>query len=50
MPRLARNLLGNIFIHNMVQGINKEYIFEEDFQKQKYLQLMKKYSEKYNIA
>ena len=49
MPRLARNLLGNIFIHNMVQGINKEYIFEEDFQKQKYLQLMKKYSEKYNI-
>ena len=49
MPRIARNLLGEFFIHNMVQGINREFIFENDKQKQKYLNLMKKYSQKYEL-
>lgn len=49
MPRTARKLLGNIYIHNMVQGINREYIFESNYQKKKYFNLMKKYSEKYKI-
>ena len=30
MPRLARNLLPSNFVHLIVQGINKEYIFEKD--------------------
>lgn len=42
--RKARNLIGNLITHNMVQGINREYIFEKDEEKQKYLFLMKKYS------
>lgn len=49
MPRIARTLLGNIFIHNMVQGINKEFIFETEYQKNKYLTLIRKYSIKYKI-
>lgn len=49
MPRKSRKLIGSAFIHNMVQGINKEYIFESESKKYKYIELMKKYSEKYSI-
>lgn len=49
MPRTARKLLGNIFIHNMMQGINKEYIFQNDYQKNKYINLMRKYAEKHKV-
>lgn len=49
MPRNARNLLGNILIHNMVQGINKEYIFKGDVEKKKYIELIKKYSKEFSI-
>lgn len=30
--RKARNLIGNLITHNMVQGINREYIFEKVMQ------------------
>lgn len=33
----------------MVQGLNKEYIFDEDYYKDKYINLIKKYIKKYNI-
>lgn len=49
MPRKSRNLIGSAFIHNMVQGINKEYIFQSEREKYKYIALMKKYSEKYQV-
>ncbi len=49
MPRKSRKLIGSAFIHNLVQGINKEYIFESESEKCKYIELMKKYSEKYSI-
>lgn len=50
MPRIARkNLIGNLFIHNMVQGINKEYIFQHTEDKLKYIELMKKYNKKIPI-
>lgn len=49
MPRKSRQLIGSAFIHNMVQGINKEYIFESESEKYKYIELLKKYSEKYSI-
>lgn len=42
--RKARNLVGNLMTHNMVQGINREYIFEKDEEKLKYLSLIRKYS------
>ena len=49
MPRKSRELIGSVFMHNMVQGINKEYIFQKEIQKNKYIRLIKKYSEKYKI-
>lgn len=50
MPRKPRKLIGNAFVHSMVQGINREYIFENDIQKNKYIRLIKKYSQKYKIS
>ena len=43
MPRISRENLNSGFFHIMVQGINKEYIFKEKENKEKYLYLMKKY-------
>ena len=42
MPRTARKLLGEILCHHMIQGINKEYIFQKTEDKEKYLELLKK--------
>lgn len=42
--RKTRNLVGNLMAHNMVQGINREYIFDKDEEKLKYLSLIRKYS------
>ena len=39
--RLSRKDYNASFFHVMVQGHNKEYIFEENRSKQKYLTLMK---------
>jgi len=33
----------------MVQGLNKEYIFKENYYKDKYINLIKKYIKKYNV-
>ncbi len=49
MPRKSRKIIGEGFTHNMVQGINREFIFEKNQQKEKYLKLIKKYSQKYNV-
>lgn len=37
-------------MHNMVQGINREYIFQNDRHKNKYIKLLRKCSEKYNVS
>lgn len=49
MPRVSREKFNSGFFHIMIQGINKEYIFKEDENKNKYLFLMKKYYGEYNI-
>ena len=49
MPRIPRKNYNTSFFHVMVQGINKEYIFDKDIYKEKYMDLMYKYIEKYNI-
>lgn len=46
MPRLARKLLNGEFFHITVKGINGEYIFQDDKNKNEYLKLLK---EKINI-
>ena len=50
MPRIARNSFKTSFFHVIVQGINKEYIFDKDEYIQKYLSLMDKYKEDYEIS
>ena len=40
MPRLARKDSKSSFYHVMVQGINKEYIFDTDFNIKKYIELI----------
>lgn len=49
MSRIARNQFETNFFHNMTQGINKEYIFEENRCKKKYLELLEDKSNKCNI-
>ncbi len=49
MPRISRESFSSGFFHIMIQGINKEYIFEKDENKERYLYLMKKYYQKYKL-
>ena len=43
MPRHARKYLETSFFHVMVQGINKEYIFNQERYKNQYIKLLIKY-------
>ena len=49
MPRIARNSFCTSFFHVIVQGINKEYIFDKKEYIEKYLELIGKYNKEYNI-
>ena len=49
MPRLARNQIKTKFFHNMTQGINKEYIFQDERCKKKYMKYLEKDADKFNI-
>ena len=49
MSRIARNQMETTFFHNMTQGINKEYIFEENRCKKKYIELLQKEAEALDI-
>ena len=49
MARIARNQFETAFFHNMTQGINKEYIFEENRCKKKYLELIEEKSNQCDI-
>lgn len=49
MPRNARKQNNTSFFHVMLQGINKEYIFEKDIFKNQYIKFMNKEKESNNI-
>lgn len=49
MNSISRTLYSKGFFHVMTQGLNKEYIFKENYYKDKYIKLIKKYAEVYNI-
>ena len=42
MPRIARSCVKNEFNHVIVQGINKEFIFGDNYLKKTYIEIMKK--------
>lgn len=50
MPRIARKYLATPFLHLMVQGVNKEYIFYKKEYIEKYLELFKENSKKNNFT
>ena len=49
MPRMARKSLGTSFFHIMVQGLNKNYIFDNDNYKEKYIYDLNKYKNECNV-
>lgn len=49
MPRKSRKLIGEIVCHHMVQGINREFIFQEKKDKEKYLRLLQKFYKEYKV-
>lgn len=49
MPRLARKYLESNYFHITIQGINREYIFEDDNLKEAYLNILKKNLKETNI-
>lgn len=49
MPRRARKNLNTSFFHVITQGINKEYIFDKENYKRKYLKIIKEAKEQYEI-
>lgn len=49
MPRKSRRNYNTSFFHVIVQGINKEYIFQKEIYKKKYLNLMIKNYQEYNV-
>lgn len=50
MPRLARKNLGTCFLHVMVQGVNKEYIFNKTEYIEKYLSIFNKNKVGFNFT
>ena len=50
MPRVSRESLNTSFFHIITQGVNKEYIFNKKEYIEKYLDLINKYKEKYDIS
>lgn len=49
MPRKSRKLLDGKICHVIVQGINREHIFKEAGDKNKYFELLRKYYKEYKI-
>ena len=50
IPRLARKDLNTQFLHVMVQGVNKEYIFDNKKYIEKYLEIINENKVNYNFT
>ena len=49
MPRISRKNFETSFFHVLTQGVNREYIFSKKEYIEKYLYLINKYKEEFNI-
>ena len=49
MPREARKNMKSLFLHIIVQGINKEYILNEECEMNKYLKILEEKSKKFDL-
>ena len=50
IPRIARKNLNTPFLHIMVQGVNKEYIFRNERYIEEYLDIINQNKENYNLT
>ena len=50
IPRIARKDLNTPFLHVMVQGVNKEYIFYKQEYIEKYIKIIKENYDNYNFT
>ena len=50
MPRIARKDLNTPFLHVMVQGVNKEYIFYDNEHIEEYLKIIEKNKKDYDFT
>ena len=50
MPRIARKDIGTPFLHIMVQGVNKEFIFFNNEHIERYLDIIEKYKIDYDFT
>lgn len=49
MPRNSKKDYNSLFLHIMVQGVNREEIFKNEFYKNLYFKLIKEKSDKFNV-
>lgn len=49
MPRLARKNLTTPFLHVMVQGVNKEFVFDDDHCIESYMKIMQEFYPNYGL-
>lgn len=49
MAKRLKNYVGASFFHIMIQGLNKEYIFNNDIDKRKYLYILKNIKKEVNV-
>lgn len=49
MPRISRKCYESDFFHVMVQGIDREFIFNNDYFKEKYLSFLQEASQKHQV-
>ena len=50
MPRIARKDLETSFFHVMIQGVNREYIFDKMEYIEKYISLLNRYKDEFSIT
>ncbi|MBR1653740.1 MAG: transposase [Clostridia bacterium] len=49
MPRIARKDLNTPYLHVMIQGVNKEYVFNNNYYKEVYLKTIDVHKSDYNL-
>ena len=49
MPRKPRSIFSNGFFHVVCQGLNKEFIFHDSYNKNYYFQLVRRYCNKFSV-
>lgn len=47
---MPKELLGDVLVYNITQGVNREHIFKTNLEKKKYIELLRKYAKEVDIV